>query len=107
MFKEVATSFVNTETEAQANEFNTRRIVLVVPQEYIKYDLGISTFPYTPNVLEHISAELQIRQQIKSKDIVKAVRWDWGTDSLYFYLINPDYEVLPPNLEPPQYVVPL
>lgn len=90
-YKEISTSFVNTDWLATQYEFSRCRRVLVVPVEFIKYEIGIDCFELTPASIEHLESELRLRQHLKSDDIVKAVDLNSYTECVRFYLINQNY----------------
>ena len=104
-YKEVSKALVATDLAAQQYEFSRRRRILVVPEEFIRSELGLGRLELTPTTAEELESELRLFQHLQPNDIVKALHYDYTTESLRFYIINKDLPEVELDTLPPETII--
>ena len=93
----------NSDVEASQQEFSRRSQVLVIAQSYLRYELGLGVpHSLTTDYCRRLVDELQLRQVLKSKDVIKAIDVDYARDAVRIYICNPDYDTVPENTKYPE-----
>lgn len=103
-YETISRAVRNTELEAQQLEHSNRREIVVVPYEYIRFDLGMDlkgSF-IGPQEAQYIENELRIRGQLPNSSVVKVQAYDYTTDCVLIYVVDPNLLPVEPGIRPPE-----
>lgn len=104
----VGVAVKNTDLQASQHEFSPRRKVFVVPDEYIRHELGWNGLSsLTPTIAEQLEAELRIRQAIPDHAIIKGIAVDFQIESVRIYCVSPNFPLVQSGIAAPEQLIDL